>query len=292
MKPNYSNKKNGSVIILKVLFWLVLIAFLIVGALIFYILFHQDTVPSLDTTPATQPSVVASIPDQTPTEIATVQTVPIVPLTEITTVPTETTAPTEPTPPQMLNSMAALYAQNPDLVGWVKIDGTNIDYPVMYTPNDPEKYLHLNFEQKYSFSGLPFVDVACSMEPESQNIMIYGHNMNNGTMFRDLTRYDMKTYWKAHPVISFTTLYEERQYEIIAAFYDRVYYETEDYFRFYRFIDPQTREEFDEGIAYFKEHSLYETDVTAEYGDDLLTLVTCAYHVSNGRFVVVAKRIA
>lgn len=200
----------------------------------------------------------------------------------------ETTAPTQATQPTILPQYAQLYQQNPDMVGWIKIEGTAIDYPVMHTPADPEKYLHVNFEGAYSYPGVPFVDAACTMD--SDNLLIYGHNMPNGTMFRSLMQYQQKNFWQNHPTIVFNTLYEEQEYEVLAAFYDRVYYKTEDVFKFYQFIDPETEEEFDEGIAQFKEKALYDTGVTAEYGDRLITLVTCAYHTDHGRFVVVARR--
>lgn len=200
----------------------------------------------------------------------------------------ETTAPTQETQPTILPQYAELYQQNTDMIGWIKIDGTAIDYPVMHTPNDPEKYLHLNFKGEYSYPGVPFLDAACTAD--SDNLLIYGHNMPNGTMFRSLMQYQQKNYWKNHPTIIFNTLYEEQEYEVLAAFYDRVYYKTEDVFKFYQFIDPETEEEFDEGIDQFKEKSLYDTGVEAHYGDQLITLVTCAYHTDHGRFVVVARR--
>lgn len=200
----------------------------------------------------------------------------------------ETTAPTQATQPTILPQYAQLYQQNPDMVGWIKIEGTAIDYPVMHTPAAPEKYLHVNFEGAYSYPGVPFVDAACTMD--SDNLLIYGHNMPNGTMFRSLMQYQQKNFWQNHPTIVFNTLYEEQEYEVLAAFYDRVYYKTEDVFKFYQFIDPETEEEFDEGIAQFKEKALYDTGVNAEYGDRLITLVTCAYHTDHGRFVVVARR--
>lgn len=205
--------------------------------------------------------------------------------------PTQATLPPKPIELQMLSTMKELYNENPDIVGWVKIDGTNIDYPVMHTPGDPEKYLHLNFNEKTSFGGLPFLDASCSMNPESDNLLIYGHNMKNGTMFRDLMYYDVKTYWQKHKTILFSTLYEEREYEVVAAFYDRVYFPDEDCFKFYQFINAADKEEFNTAVSYFKEKSLYDTGVTAEYGDSLISLVTCAYHVDDGRFVVVAKEV-
>lgn len=200
----------------------------------------------------------------------------------------ETPQEPEPTQPEMLAKYVPLYEQNPDLFGWLKIDGTAIDYPVMHTPYDPERYLHADFEGDYSFAGLPFVDAAC--DADSDNLLIYGHNMLDGSMFRSLMRYRDKTYWQAHPTISFDTLYEEGEYEVLAAVYDRVYYQNEDCFKFYQFIDAEDEADFDNAISYFKENALYDTGVTAAYGDRLITLVTCAYHVQDGRFIVVARK--
>jgi len=200
----------------------------------------------------------------------------------------ETTQESEPTQPEMLAQYVPLYEQNPDLFGWLKIEGTVIDYPVMHTPYDPERYLHVDFEGNYSFAGVPFVDAACDVD--SDNLLIYGHNMLDGSMFRSLMRYRDKTYWQAHPTICFDTLYEEGEYEVLAALYDRVYYQNEDCFKFYQFIDAEDEADFDNAISYFKENALYDTGVTAAYGDRLITLVTCAYHVQDGRFIVVARK--
>ena len=212
--------------------------------------------------------------------------------TSADTTPTETTVPETTVPaetlPAVLPQYQEAYARNQEMVGWLRIDGTNVDYPVMHTPDDPEKYLHVDFDQKNSYPGTPFIDAQCSMD--SQNLLIYGHNMPNGTMFRSLFKYEQSNFWREHPVIVFDTLYEQQEYEVLAAFYDRVYYKTENVFKFYQFIDPETEEEFQAGIAKFKEKSLYDTGVTAEYGDQLITLVTCAYQTNNGRFVVVARK--
>ena len=120
---------------------------------------------------------------------------------------------------------------------------------------------------------------------------LYGHNMNNGTQFRTLMSYTDKSFWEDHPVIHYSTLYETRTYEILACFRDRVYYKYEDVFKFYQFIDAEDEERFNEAITYYKENSLYDTGVTAEYGDKLITLVTCAYHTEYGRFVVVGRLV-
>lgn len=224
----------------------------------------------------TVPPTTAPAPTETPTE-------------EPTEAPTET-VPAE-TEPVMLANMAELYAQNPDIAGWVKVEGTKIDCPVMYTPEENDKYLHLSFQGKYSYGGELYIDKKCTIDPECMNIIIYGHNMNDGSKFNNLMKFGSENFWKEHPIIHYSTLYEERTYEIIAAFKDRVYRKSEDVFKFYNFTDPETEEAYNEGISYFKEKSIYDTGVTAEYGDRLLTLVTCAYHVQNGRFVVVAREV-
>ena len=179
--------------------------------------------------------------------------------------------------------------ENEDTVGWLTIQGTKIDYPVMYTPQDPEKYLHLGFDQKYSFAGLPFIDANCSLDPESDNLIIYAHNMLDGSMFRSLMKYEEKSYWQQHPKVKLDLWDEEREYEVLAAFRDRVYYKTENCFKFYKFIDAESEDSYREAIDYYKTHGCYDTGVTAKPGDRLLTLVTCAYHTDNGRFVVVAR---
>lgn len=200
----------------------------------------------------------------------------------------ETTENTANSEPSILPEYAQLYEQNADLFGWLRIDDTAINYPVMYTPDEPEKYLHINFEGKYSYPGVPFLDAGCTAD--SDNLLIYGHNIPNESMFRSLINYEDKNYWENHPIISFDTLYEHQEYEVLAAFYDRVYYTHETCFKFYQFIDAADEADFDNAIMQFKEKSLYDTGVDAQYGDQLITLVTCSYHTDNGRFVVVARR--
>lgn len=203
-------------------------------------------------------------------------------MTESTTIPAATE-------PRMLEKYTALYEQNPDFYGWIKIEGTKIDYPVMYTPQEPEKYLHTDFDNQYSYSGVPFMEDTCT--PDSDNMIIYGHNMANGTMFRDLIQYEKQSFWELHPQIQFDTLFEEQTFEVVAAFYDRVYYKSEDVFKFYQFIDAEDKLEFDNAVDQFRKKAIYDTGIIPEYGEQLITLVTCAYHTDNGRFVVVARRI-
>lgn len=209
--------------------------------------------------------------------------------TQATVPPTTTAATVPPTEPrEVLPRLQEQYEKNPDLAGWLTVPGTRIDYPVMYSPDEPERYLHANFEVSYSFAGLPFLDAAC--DPESGNRIIYAHNMLDGSMFRTLLKYQQKDFWQRNPVISFSTLYEEQEYEVVAAFYDKVYKKTDTNFKFYQFYDTSDQSRFDEAMAYYREHALYDTGVTAQCGNELITLVTCAYQTENGRFVVVARK--
>lgn len=218
-------------------------------------------------------------------ENSTADYIPVIPVIsdDTTSEPAE-----EETEPEILTQYASLYEQNPDLFGWICIEDTVLDYPVMHTPDDPEKYLRLAFEGENSTAGTPFMDAKCGID--SDNYIIYGHNMKNGTMFREILQYSNKSYWQEHPMIRFDTLYEQGEYEVLAAFYDRVYYADENCFKFYRFIKAADKTDYDNAIQNYKEKSLYDTGVTAEYGDKLITLVTCSYHEEHGRFVVVARQ--
>lgn len=193
-----------------------------------------------------------------------------------------------PETPTVLPQYVSLYEENNEMVGWLTIPDTKVDYPVMHTPDDPEKYLHNGFDGNYSYPGVPFIDAACSAD--SDNLLIYGHNMNNGTMFRDITKYQQKNFWESHPTITFNTLYEEQEFEVLAAFYDRVYLKKETCFKFYQFIDAADEADYDNAIAQFRDKAIYDTGVEANYGDQLITLVTCSSYTDNGRFVVVAVK--
>ncbi len=190
--------------------------------------------------------------------------------------------------PPILSHMARLHAINPDIAAWIRVDSTKINYPVMFTPNEPQKYLRKAFDGKYSESGVPFIGGGTL---ESDNIIIYGHNMKNGTMFSDLLKYERKDFWEAHKTVYLDTLYEQREYEIIAAFRSRAYAIGETGFRYYRYADFGDEEAYNEYMGQLNRAALYETGVSVAYGDTFITLSTCAYHVTDGRFVVVARRI-
>lgn len=180
-----------------------------------------------------------------------------------------------------------LREQNQDFAGWLSIQGSKIDYPVMYTPEEPEYYLRRAFDGSYAVSGSLFLGAGCT--PEGSHRIIYGHHMNNGTMFGSLQEYQDPAYWAEHREICFDTLESEGKYEVLAAFYSRIYkVSEEDVFRYYQYADLSDPERFDEYVEQVRAAALYDTGITAEYGDRLLTLSTCSYHTKNGRFVVVA----
>lgn len=194
--------------------------------------------------------------------------------------------------PVALPQYKTLSEQNEDLIGWIGIEGTAINYPVMYTPSDGEYYLHRNFEKEYEYSGLPFLDQNCSLEPRSTNLIIYGHNMKNQFMFSGLLKYREESYFKNHPTIRFDTIYEESEYQIIGVILSQVYKKSDSVFKFYQFIDAETEQDFDDFMQNIKKLSLYDTGVEAQLGDELLTLTTCSYHTENGRLAVIAKKVA
>ena len=179
----------------------------------------------------------------------------------------------------------ALFDQNSDFVGWISIDGTNINYPVMWTPNNPNYYLKHSFEKEYSDYGVPYIDEGCVMG-ESNNYVIYGHHMKNETMFHDLCNYASKDFYDEHPIIKFDTLFGFGEYQIVAVFrFDT----NNDTFRYNQFTDMD-EEHFKNFMNSVHLRQLYDTGVDAEYGDHLITLSTCEYTYTNGRFVVVAKK--
>ena len=183
----------------------------------------------------------------------------------------------------------SLYERNQDLYGWISIEGTKVIYPVMYTPKDLEYYLRRAFDGSDADCGTPFLDAACS--EEGNLYVVYGHRMKNRTMFGTLPYYEKKEYWEEHPYICFDTLYEQGTYEIVAAFYSKIYAEGESGFQYYDYKDLSSEEVFTAFQKGVEESALYETDETLSFGDTVLLLSTCSYHTSEGRFVVVAKKI-
>ncbi len=192
---------------------------------------------------------------------------------------------------EVLEEYQTLYNKNKKLIGWLKIDDTIIDYPVMQTVNN-EYYLDHNFNQEYDKNGSLFLDKDCDVVRRNTNLIIYGHHMKSGKMFGSLNSYSNEEYGKKHALIQFDTIYEKGTYEVMYVFRSRIYNEDEVVFKYYQFLDVASEAEFNSNMQEMAALSLYDTGVTARYGDELLTLSTCDSSEADGRFVVVAKRVS
>ena len=183
-----------------------------------------------------------------------------------------------------------LHSQNPDMVGWLQIENSKINYPVMQTsPDNANYYLYRDFEKKDSVRGCVYAKEECDVFEPSDNITLFGHNMKDGSMFAGLGAYYKESYWKENPLIFFDTLTESHVYKIFAVFKtsgtDGVG------FAYHLMADAENEKEFNEFVSTCKELAFYDTGITPVYGDKLLCLSTCEYTIDNGRFVVAAVRI-
>ncbi len=192
--------------------------------------------------------------------------------------------------PPILDEYKNVYIKNKSVIGWLTIDGTNIDYPVMQTVNN-DYYLNHNFEGKEDNNGSIFMDCNCDAVFRTTNMIIYGHHMKSGKMFGNLKKYESEDYCKEHNLIKFDTIYEKGLYEVMYVFRDTIKDAGNVGFKYYQFFDAASEEEFDSNMKAMAEMSLYDTGVTAKYGDELLTLSTCNGSTSTARFVVVARRV-
>lgn len=192
--------------------------------------------------------------------------------------------------PEILDEYKNLYIKNRSIIGWLKIDDTNINYPVMQS-KDSEYYLTHNFNQEYDRNGSIFMDPACDVLKPSTNLILYGHHMRSGNMFGDLDKYESREYMEEHATIEFDTLYEKGTWKVMYVFRDKLRQDTEITFKYYQFIEANSAEEFASNMNAMAQMSFYDTGVKASYGDQLLTLSTCDSREEDGRFVVVAKRV-
>ena len=192
--------------------------------------------------------------------------------------------------PPILKKYETLYNKNRKLIGWLKIEGCDIDYPVMQTSNN-EYYLDHNYNQEYDKTGSLFLDKDCDAAFPNDNMIIYGHHMKSGKMFGNLNYYSKESFWEDNKEFTFDTIYETGTYAVMYVFRSKIYSEEEIVFKYYQFIDATSENEFNSNMEEMANMSLYDTGVTASYGDKLITLSTCDSSEEDGRFVVVAKKI-
>ncbi|MGM9660964.1 MAG: class B sortase [Faecousia sp.] len=209
---------------------------------------------------------------------------------EETTEPTDASAATgETAAPGMLPGYKDIYEQNNDTVGWLKIEGTKLNYPVLQTPDNPNYYLYRDFDKKDSKRGSVYAWEAADINEPSDNITLFGHNMADGSMFACLNAYTSKDAWDKNNLIFFDTLTEYHTYKIFAVF--KTSANLGQGFSYHKFVDAENAQEFNEFVSTCKELAFYETGITPVYGDKLICLSTCEYTLDNGRLVVAAVRI-
>ncbi len=189
----------------------------------------------------------------------------------------------EATKQAAVRNLEPLFARNKDCIGWVYIAGTQVNYPVMHTPAEPERYLRRNFDKKSSTAGVPFLDGKCTLSCD--NLILYGHNMRNGTMFADITKYKDKDYFDAHSVIELETAEGICQFSVFAV----VRLKMDD--SWYLFHTAQTEEEYTAAVAEIKSRALYDTGITPSFGSRLITLSTCYGANKDDRIVVIGAEI-
>ncbi len=184
-----------------------------------------------------------------------------------------------------------MYDENNDFWGWITIPSTNINYPVMYSPNSGDYYLYRNYKKESASSGSIYIDDY--YEPGSSNMIVHGHNMQNGSMFAELDEYDDPAFFSENNVIRFDTMDEIREYEIINVAIVSLLSIDEDFFDFFEYGNITDEQAFNEYMGIINSMELYDTGATASFGDNIITMSTCLASNTHapGRFLVVAKEI-
>lgn len=193
-------------------------------------------------------------------------------------------------PVKVLREYAPVYQLNSDMVGWISLPGSKLNYPVVQTPDDPDYYLKRDFYKESARHGTVYAHAWADINYPSDNVTLYGHNMRDGSMFAPLHQYENEEFYKANPYIYFDTLYEHRTYQVLAVFEIDI---TKVDFPYHNFVKGNSIS-FRDYISNCRAHAFYPTGVTATYGDKLLTLSTCDMDTSTDdiRFVVVAKLVS
>ncbi|MFG6395358.1 MAG: class B sortase [Lachnospiraceae bacterium] len=184
-----------------------------------------------------------------------------------------------------------MYETNSDLAGWIVIDGTDINYPVVQSKVYQEFYLNHNFDGEKDEAGSIFADARNDVFLPDDNIIIYGHNMKNGSMFGTLQYYLDKDYYNSHNIVSFDTLYKRGTYQIAVVGLSKISEESDGTFKYYDFINAENKKSFKKYVENIKKLEAYDTGVSLKYGDKLITLSTCNSVEKDGRLFIVAKEV-
>lgn len=182
----------------------------------------------------------------------------------------------------------SLKEENPDMAGWVRIEGTKMDYPVMYSPGRPDYYLRRDFYGRESTYGTPYLMEPCRYESPRTNLLISGHHMKNGAMFAVLQDYSNKEFFEEHPFVQFDTTEEAGTYEVAAVFKISASGEQESW---QNLLFPEKRGDFEKAWDEVKNCCFYDTGVELFREDELLALMTCEYSQEDGRLFLIARRL-
>lgn len=296
----------------KALYWVLIAIFSIVFLISAFILgrylinsynYKQQLsgLQQMHTTPETRPSVSLRQPTSA-TSGSTAPTVPSGP--DIPSLPVDPTDPSAPTNPivvptepnvpdnsGMLPELAGLYRLNRDMVGWIYIEDTNINNPVMQRKQDKDYYLYRDFYKDYDENGSLYVREACDVFEPSDVVTIYGHSMLNGNMFGNLQKYKQNQFFNAHPLIYFDTLYERHVYQVVCVFRTSAEYGVGFPYHLYdNFADEAEFREFIQGVRGL---AIQDSGIAVHYGDKFIQLSTCEdAPIENGRLVLLAVRIS
>ena len=196
---------------------------------------------------------------------------------------------TEETPQVVLDEYKDLYSQNSDMAGWISV-GEQINYPIMKCAEDENFYLHNDFNKLESSYGALYLSEESKIGQKGINV-IYGHSMKDGSMFGSLKKYLDADYLEENKVIQIDSIYENMRYEVVAVFKSQIYMSNEEVFRYYSYkgdVSEGLFQDYINGVSNIAEYNNLES---VKYGDSLIELVTCNYHVENGRLVVLCKKI-
>lgn len=192
---------------------------------------------------------------------------------------------------ERIEKIKKLQEDNSDIKGWINVKDTKINYPILQGA-DNEYYLNHNYKKEKSEYGSIYLKDKSKIDDNNSNLILYGHNMKDGEMFNNLLNYTDKSYYDEHKDITITTQNEERKYQVIAVFKSRIFYQNEkNVFRYYNYINLEDENKYNEFIDNVNKIKLYDTELAANYGEQLITMITCEYSQENGRMIVVAKKI-
>lgn len=192
---------------------------------------------------------------------------------------------------QFHDSFLAAQQKNSEVIGWINVQDTDISYPLLQT-GDNNYYTTHNYKKETSSYGSIFLNKNSVLSNDFSNLIIYGHNMNGGSqMFSSLMNYKDKEFFNNHKTVSITTKDKEYIYTIFAVMKAKVYESNEEgVFRYYSYADLSSKDKFNEYISNCKKYQLYNTNISAVYGNQIISLVTCEYSQDNGRLIVLGKK--